>query len=135
MNNVRGFLLVTDLTSLDLSEIVNLAHFGGTLTQIPPEIGQFSSLQRLLVPETHVAGKIPTEIGGCQSLRFLDLSSNQLQSPIPTELGALSLLQTLYLSANLLDANDMPPEICSRLSTSGGKLLAFDMKAPCLTAQ
>lgn len=124
----------TNLWKLSNIEIVNLAHFGGTVPTIPPEIGRLSSLQRLLVPETHASGFIPTEIGECQSLRFLDLASNQLKSPIPTELGALSMLQSLYLSANLFDSYDMPPEICSRLSASGGKLLAFDMKARCLAS-
>jgi hypothetical protein len=115
-------------------EIINLAHFGGTLARIPATIGKFTNLQRLLAPDTHVMGTIPTELGNCQSLRFLDLSKNKLASPIPTELGSLSLLQTFYLSGNpfhLFNIDEMPKEICALLDD---KLLAFDMKAFCPAA-
>jgi Leucine-rich repeat (LRR) protein len=79
-------------------EIINLAHFGGTLGRIPTRIGKFTNLQRLVAPDTNVVGTIPTELGNCKSLRFLDLSNNKLVSPIPTELGSLGWLQTMYLS-------------------------------------
>lgn len=114
-------------------EIINLAHFGGTLARIPARVGKFTNLQRLVAPDTNVMGTIPTELGNCKSLRFLDLSKNKLVSPIPTELGSLGLLQTLYLTGNpfqLFNIDEMPEEICALLDD---KLLAFDMKAFCPT--
>ena len=114
-----------------LIEIINLLRYGGSVTSIPTEIGNFSNLQRLLISGTKASGQIPVEIGSCQSLRLLDLSFNTLQSPIPTELGSLSKLQSLFLAGNQFNSDDMPPQICSRFTSSQGTLLAFDMKGRC----
>mmetsp|Transcript_7114 Transcript_7114/g.11814 ORF Transcript_7114/g.11814 Transcript_7114/m.11814 type:complete len:423 (-) Transcript_7114:537-1805(-) len=118
--------------------ILGLTRFGGSLNEVPTEIGLFSNLERFVAPDSNIMGTLPTELGRCGSLKFLDLSYNQLDSTIPTHLGALRELQTLYLSGNAFEDGDgdetivsfvVPNEVCTLLNT--GRLLAFDLKAEC----
>jgi Leucine-rich repeat (LRR) protein len=117
---------------------LDLAYYGGSLEEIPTEIGLFTKLERFVAPESSVMGTIPTELGRCVSLKLLDLSKNQLESTIPTHLGELRQLQTLYLSGNaFVDdvestngvSSVVPDEVCNLMET--GRLLAFDLKAEC----
>jgi Leucine-rich repeat (LRR) protein len=119
---------------------LDLAYYGGSLEEIPTEIGLFTKLERFIAPESNIVGTIPTELGRCASLKLLDLSKNQLESTIPTHLGELRELQTLYLSGNAFVDDDesanndgtplvVPDEVCTLMET--GRLLAFDLKAEC----
>jgi Leucine-rich repeat (LRR) protein len=77
------------------------------LSQLPPEIGQLSSLQTLDLGNNQLSA-LPPEIGNLSSLQMLDLLGNQL-SALPPEIGNLSSLQMLDLGYNQL--SKLPPEI------------------------
>jgi internalin A len=89
---------------------------GYDLTELPPEIGQLTQLETLMLgkfdPRRGYVGNqltaLPPEIGQLSNLQSLYLRSNQL-SALPPEIGQLSNLQTLDLSENQLSA--LPPEI------------------------
>jgi len=70
------------------------------LSDLPTEIGKFTSLTRLNLDHNQLS-TLPTEIGNLTSLRELYLSTNKLKT-IPTEIGKLTLLKYLYLSVNKL---------------------------------
>ena len=74
------------VTSLDLRE-------NGLTGEIPPELGNFASLEILNLFENELSGEIPPELGDLVHLQSLYLAKNQLTSEIPPELGDLANLQ------------------------------------------
>ncbi len=89
---------------------------GWMITEIPPEIGQLTRLEKLSIGaiepwssgEHNPLTTLPPEIGKLAGLHTLDLSDNQLMV-LPPEIGKLSNLQILILSGNQLTV--LPPEI------------------------
>ena len=79
--------------------------------QLPPEIGNLSSMERLILNNNPLSGSIPPEIGNAISLEWLWIySTNLLSGPIPAEIGNLTNLTHLSLNDNQLSGN-LPPEI------------------------
>jgi internalin A len=78
-----------------------------SLTQVPPEIGQLSSLRGLYIRNNKLTS-LPPEIGQLQALTQLVLDNNQLTS-LPPEIGQLSGLMQLSICKNQLTS--LPPEI------------------------
>ncbi len=87
-----------DLSSL---EVLNLGH-NNLSGDIPPELGELSNLMRLDLSYNYLSGEVPPELGDLSSLVTLDLFSNELSGEVPPELGDLSNLVTLNLSYNYL---------------------------------
>ena len=82
-----------------------------TLTGIiPPELGDLTSLEVLIIHCNRLSGSIPPELGNLANLRELRLSSNGLEGTIPAELGRLTSLETMDLSQNGL-VGGIPPEL------------------------
>ncbi|MYC05837.1 MAG: hypothetical protein F4X57_01445 [Chloroflexi bacterium] len=79
---------------------------------IPPELSKLSNLWRLILEDNQLTGPIPPELGNLSNLYELRLFRNQLTGPIPPELGNLSNLEELYLYGNQL-TGEIPPELGS----------------------
>ena len=82
---------------------------------IPPELGNLSRLESLVVYNTTVrtrglTGSIPAELGRLSRLRALVFGSSSLTGPIPPELGSLSKLEDLALHYNRL-VGSIPGEL------------------------
>jgi internalin A len=77
---------------------LNLKAFG--LTQVPPEIGQLSSLRELTLSDNQLTC-LPSEIGQISTLTGLYLSDNHFTS-LPPEILDLHNLQRLVLERNAL---------------------------------
>jgi Leucine-rich repeat (LRR) protein len=86
-------------TELDRITKLNLNWLG--LRILPPEIGNFSALQRLWLGNHNQLQSIPDTIGNLTALQELHLDNNQLQS-IPDTIGNLTALQELHLHNNQL---------------------------------
>ena len=87
--------------------------------EIPPELGQLTKLERLVIWFTELTGAIPPELGQLTNLRELTLVDNfSLTGQIPPELGQLTNLETLWLFNNRL-TGEIPPEL-GRLANLGG---------------
>lgn len=71
---------------------------------IPPELGNLTSLQLLLLSGNQLGGEMPGQLGNLTSLLALDLAYNQLRGFIPAELRNLSILSALDLNYNALRA-------------------------------
>ena len=68
----------------------------------PSEVGQATSLQRLLMWSNTLSGTIPSTLQQLLGLRYLLLSDNQLSGTIPLHLGNLRALHWLTLHNNVL---------------------------------
>ena len=77
---------------------------------IPPELGNLSNLQSLLLAYNSLSGELPPELGNLSSLTRLDLRSNRLGGEIPLELGNLSNLESLSMWGNQL-SGEIPSEL------------------------
>ena len=69
---------------------------------IPPELGNLTNLETLLLYLNQLDGSIPAQLGNLPILSTLSLHTNQLDGEIPDELGNLANLTYLRLSNNLL---------------------------------
>ncbi|KAG8378350.1 hypothetical protein BUALT_Bualt08G0128200 [Buddleja alternifolia] len=94
---------------------------------LPNSIGNLSTfLQEFHAGDCNIMGAIPSEIGNLTSLRRLVLVSNQLTGFIPTTVRKLKQLQGIYLYDNRLQGN-IPPDLCQmrklgHLSLNGNML-------------
>ncbi len=98
----------------------------GLTGSIPPELGQLSSLERLVLFNNGLSGPVPPELGQLSRLEYLHFSRNDLSGLIPPELGQLDNLEWLVLSNNGLSGS-IPPEIgqmtnLSNFNLSGNSL-------------
>jgi hypothetical protein len=84
---------------------LELIEFG--LTELPPEIGQLTNLQWLLLSENQLRD-LPSEFVALQNLEVLHISFNSLET-FPLEITKLNNLRHLDLSFNNL--SELPPEI------------------------
>jgi len=89
------------------AKVLDLARLG--LTDLPPEIGSLTALQRLDLTCNQLTA-LPAELGSLIALQRLDLNENQLTT-LPPEIGSLRALRTLFLSDNHLAS--LPPQIGS----------------------
>ncbi len=70
----------------------------GLSGEIPPELGNLVTLERLYLWLNALNGDMPAELGRLPRLEELYLSGNRLTGEIPPELGNLWNLERLYLS-------------------------------------
>ncbi len=78
-----------------------------SLTTLPPEIGNLTALQTLILDSNQLT-TLPSEIGNLTALQILSLDGNRLTT-LPSEIGNLTALQTLTLDSNRLTT--LPSEI------------------------
>ena len=88
LSNSQGRVVTFSLESYGLSG------------ELPPELGNISSLDTLSLYDNELVGEIPASLGNLESLEYLDLGSNRLTGEIPAGLGNLGNLEALYLSGN-----------------------------------
>ncbi|MXX53180.1 MAG: hypothetical protein F4Z35_04375 [Dehalococcoidia bacterium] len=97
---------VGDLSSLSMLGLSNNGIYGN----IPPELGSLERLTWLSLEGNFLSGVIPPELGALDNLETLDLGRNELRGRIPPELGNLSRLRHLKLQYNIL-VGAIPPEL------------------------
>ncbi len=118
----------------DMGQVTGIYLSDNNLTgEIPLELGQSSSLERLSLFGNRLTGSIPAELGQISGLWDLDLSSNQLTGEIPPELGQLSGLVDLDLSRNQITGSipqqlgDLASLATLRLSSNNGLVGALPL--------
>lgn len=93
---------------------LNLANLG-LKGMLPPEIGQLTSMQSLILHKNFFYGIIPTEIGDLRELKVLDLGYNNFNGPIPSELVNILSLEFIFLKGNRLHGG-LPSEFNELIS-------------------
>ncbi|MFK5878807.1 MAG: T9SS type A sorting domain-containing protein [Flavobacteriaceae bacterium] len=86
---------------------------------LPPEIGDFTFLNRFDIFNNTVAGTIPIEIGNLQNLTWVDIRNNIFSGSIPTSITNIPNLFVFIVSNNNLSGT-LPD-----LTTQAGDLLDF----------
>ncbi|GAB1600914.1 leucine-rich repeat and calponin homology domain-containing protein 4-like isoform X2 [Argonauta hians] len=95
-------------SKFDLADTVYADISKNRFTEIPPEVGEYASLERLNCYHNLIR-TIPENVGHLQVLTHLNLSRNQL-TMLPAFLCQLPMLEVLYANNNKLVS--LPPEIC-----------------------
>ena len=85
---------------------------------IPPQIGNLSGLQYLILYGNQLNGSIPQEIGSLVELKQLFLDGNALTGGVPATLGNLVKVEQFYLRNNLLTGS-IPPQLVGLTSVQG----------------
>lgn len=85
---------------------------------LPPKLGNLTSLQKLHLGYNQLSGSLPPEWSQLVNLQWLYLHNNQLSGNLPPEWGQLASLQTLELSNNQLSGN-LPPQWNQRSKIQG----------------
>ena len=87
-------------------------HLGNSLLsgQIPPELGNLTALEELILDNNQLNGEIPPELSNLVNLEYMSLGNNLLTGEIPAWLGNLTGLKSLYLSDNQLNG-EIPHEL------------------------
>ncbi|KAK1375804.1 putative inactive LRR receptor-like protein kinase [Heracleum sosnowskyi] len=95
----ESFFQLPFIQVIDLS---NNQFEGGIPSEIPEEIGLFTSLKALDLGGNALVGKIPKSIINLTNLQYLTLASNELVGEIPSEIGLMKNLKLIYLGYNNL---------------------------------
>ena len=87
-------------------------HLGNSLLsgQIPPELGNLTALEELILDNNQLNGEIPPELSNLVNLEYMSLGNNLLTGQIPAWLGNLTGLEFLNLDGNQLNG-EMPHEL------------------------
>ncbi|KAJ3116061.1 hypothetical protein HDU96_010527 [Phlyctochytrium bullatum] len=73
--------------------------------QLPPQLGNLTRLEQLLLPHNSFSGDIPSTFASLERLRVLDLSFNNLDGLFPGWVADLPNLQRLNLAKNNFNGN------------------------------
>ncbi|KAL4563392.1 hypothetical protein LXL04_027433 [Taraxacum kok-saghyz] len=84
-----------------LTQLHDISLLGNRITgEIPPEIGNITTLTRLDLEANHLSGTIPPDLGKLINLQSLILSSNQFTGRLPVALGQLGNLTNFRINEN-----------------------------------
>lgn len=101
----QSFMQLTDIKVLILST-------SSLRGEIPPWLGNMTSLTDLELSGNYLVGTIPATLGRLPNLRLLELYYNNLKGEIPEELGNLTTLTDIDLSENHL-TGQIPESLCA----------------------
>ncbi|RLC20420.1 MAG: hypothetical protein DRI57_04885 [Deltaproteobacteria bacterium] len=75
--------------------------------EIPPKLGNLTSLSSLSLYGNQLSGKIPSELGNLTSLRTLRLGNNRLSGALPASLTSLSnMIRFSFNDTDLCEPTD-----------------------------
>ena len=72
----------------------------GLSGEIPPEVGNLSSLEELNLANNNLRGELPPELGRLQNLIILRLHGNQFSGQLPPELGSIGTLRSVWVEGS-----------------------------------
>ncbi|KAF8035276.1 hypothetical protein BT93_C1333 [Corymbia citriodora subsp. variegata] len=102
----RNYLNGTIPKEWGSTKLVNISLFGNRLTgPIPKELGNISTLWKLVVEINQLSGAVPLELGNLSQLHQLHLTSNNFTGELPKTFAKLAALQELRLGDNQFTGN------------------------------
>ena len=82
----------------------------GLAGQLPPEVGNLTSLESVELSGNDLSGPLPSELGNLTNVSFFSVYENQLSDTVPPEIGNMSSLDLLQLGRNQF-SGDLPTEL------------------------
>ena len=64
--------------------------------RIPPELGNLSNLEEMILGDNPLSGRVPSELGSLSNLEWLDLSVTNLSGPLPDSFTGLASLSFIW---------------------------------------
>uniref|UniRef100_A0A2N9HMV6 Uncharacterized protein n=1 Tax=Fagus sylvatica TaxID=28930 RepID=A0A2N9HMV6_FAGSY len=101
---------------LDMMSALDLS-FNKLIGEIPPELGQLSSIHALNLSHNQLTGSIPKSFSNLSQLESLDLSHNNLSGEIPSVLVDLNSLEIFNVAYNNLSGK--LPDFTAQFGTFG----------------
>ncbi|GAA0163817.1 hypothetical protein LIER_39666 [Lithospermum erythrorhizon] len=95
-NKLTSSSVSSILSNLTQLEIIDLSD--NPLYEMPPELFELSSLQRINLQQTQLYGPIPKSFSNLVNLKYLKLASNNLSGPIIQKRTFSNLVNLEYLS-------------------------------------
>ena len=101
MHHSRMHGVTVGIEPEDAGHVIELTlESNGLRGTIPPAIGAFPRLQKLMLHGNDIGGTLPTEIGQCTELKWLSVSNNRLSGTVPESIGKCTKLLTVSLQGN-----------------------------------
>ncbi|KAF8411122.1 hypothetical protein HHK36_003661 [Tetracentron sinense] len=102
LENLLNGTLPSFLGNVSTLRQLNLSYNPFSPSQIPPELGNLTSLETLWLSGCNLVGQIPDSLGRLKNLRDLDLALNSLHGPIPKSITELTNVVQIELYNNSL---------------------------------
>ncbi|XP_058114456.1 brassinosteroid LRR receptor kinase BRL1-like [Magnolia sinica] len=124
-NGLSGVGFPASISNCQQLEMLDLSH-NMLEDKIPLLLGDFRSLQKLVLAKNQFSGEIPLELGRlCGIIQELDLSENSISGGIPSSFASCSSLEILNLGHNQL-SGDFIDSVISTLSSLKRLSIAFN---------
>ncbi|KAF8409188.1 hypothetical protein HHK36_005262 [Tetracentron sinense] len=102
LENLLDGILPSFLGNVSTLRQLNLSYNPFSPSQIPPQLGNLTSLEVLWLTGCNLVGQIPDTLGRLKRLTDLDLADNRLDGPIPKSITELSSVVQIELYNNSL---------------------------------
>ncbi|KAG7957007.1 hypothetical protein I3843_11G153300 [Carya illinoinensis] len=96
----RNYINGSIPTSFAQLPLVVLSLLGNRISEVPPEIGDISSLEELVLEDNLLEGPLPESLGNLSNLRRLILSGNNFTDAIPKTFGNLKNLSDFRIDGS-----------------------------------
>ncbi|KAG6689039.1 hypothetical protein I3842_11G156300 [Carya illinoinensis] len=116
-------------TSFAQLPLVNLSLLGNRISGVPPEIGDISSLEELILEDNLLKGPLPESLGNLSNLRRLLLSGNNFTDAIPKTFGNLKNLSDFRIDGSRI-LGKIPDFVGNWINLTKLYMQGTDMEGP-----
>ncbi|KAG7957020.1 hypothetical protein I3843_11G153800 [Carya illinoinensis] len=116
-------------TSFAKLPLVSLSLLGNRISGVPPEIGDISSLEWLVLEDNLLGGQLPESFGNLSNLRGLILSGNNFTDAIPKTFGNLKNLSDFRIDGSRISGK-IPDFVGNWINLTRLDMQGTDMEGP-----
>ncbi|KAG2681606.1 hypothetical protein I3760_11G153000 [Carya illinoinensis] len=125
----RNYINGSIPTSFAQLPLVNLSLLGNRISRVPPEIGDISSLEQLVLEDNLLEGPLPESLGNLSNLRRLILSGNNFTGTIPKTFGNLKNLSDFRIDGSRISGK-IPDFVGNWINLTRLDMQGTDMEGP-----
>ncbi|XP_042948291.1 probable LRR receptor-like serine/threonine-protein kinase At1g53430 isoform X2 [Carya illinoinensis] len=125
----RNYISGSIPTSFAQLPLVNLSLLGNRISEVPPKIGDISSLEELVLEDNLLEGPLPESLGNLSNLRRLLLSGNNFTGAIPETFGNLKNLSDFRIDGSRISGK-IPDFVGNWINLTRLYMQGTDMEGP-----